>query len=157
MYIFPYKSISKQIWSCGNKPKSWFEQTLLGPSPQCCIPISKVIRPLVPEKKNFKGFLPYMGVVAILVMWPRPQEQTFVPPFHGDSTWNLDLTDPAVSDKMFENGGHFFFLFGFYGQSRLFHWFWAESIIRWGEKRSSPIWYFQKAIQLVSIFDYITS
>ena len=24
--------------------------------------------PLVPEKKIFKGFLPYMGVVAILVM-----------------------------------------------------------------------------------------
>ena len=24
--------------------------------------------PLVPEKKNFKGFLPYMGVVAILAM-----------------------------------------------------------------------------------------
>ena len=27
----------------------------------------------------FKGFLPYMGVVAILVMWPGPFQQTFVP------------------------------------------------------------------------------
>ena len=27
-----------------------------------------------------KGFLPYMGMVAILVMWPEPFEQTFVAP-----------------------------------------------------------------------------
>ena len=26
------------------------------------------ISPLVQEKKNFKGYLPYMGMVAILVM-----------------------------------------------------------------------------------------
>ena len=26
------------------------------------------------------------------------------------------------------------FLFGFYGPSRLFHSFWAESIVRWGKK-----------------------
>ena len=29
----------------------------------------------------------------------------------------------------------FFFWFGFYGPSRLFHSFWAESNDRWGEKR----------------------
>ena len=28
----------------------------------------KVIGPLVPEKKIFEGFLPYMGMAAILVM-----------------------------------------------------------------------------------------
>ena len=32
-----------------------------------------------------------MAMAAILVMWPRRSEQTFVP--------------PAVSEKMFENGG----------------------------------------------------
>ena len=31
---------------------------------------NKAIGLLVPENKIFKGFLPYMGVVAILVMWP---------------------------------------------------------------------------------------
>ena len=45
-----------------------FEQTLLGPSPGCCIPRPKVIVPLVPEKKIFKAFLPYMSVAAILVV-----------------------------------------------------------------------------------------
>ena len=31
-------------------------------------PSPKAICLLVPEKKTFKGFLPYMGMVAILVM-----------------------------------------------------------------------------------------
>ena len=31
-----------------------------------------------------------------------------------------------------------FFLFGFYGPSRLFHSFWSESIVRWGENGKSP-------------------
>ena len=29
---------------------------------------------------------------------------------------------------------YLFFLFGFYGPSRLFHSFWAESIVRWGDE-----------------------
>ena len=29
------------------------------------------IGPAVPEKKIFEGFLPYMGMAAILVMWPK--------------------------------------------------------------------------------------
>ena len=29
--------------------------------------------------KIFEGFLPYMGMAAILAMWPRPREQTLVP------------------------------------------------------------------------------
>ena len=57
-------------------------------------------------EKIFKGFLPYMGVVAILVMWPIPREQTFVPPSHWGSIWNLALTGPSVLEKkIFENGG----------------------------------------------------
>ena len=46
---------------------SSFEQTMMGLSPQCYIPSHKVTGPLVLEK-IFEGFLPYMGVVAILVM-----------------------------------------------------------------------------------------
>ena len=47
-----------------------------------------------------------MGMAAILVMWPRPREQTFVPLTHEDSTWNLASTGPAVLvKKIFENDG----------------------------------------------------
>ena len=49
-------------------------------------------------------FLPYMGMAAILVMWPGPFEQTFVPPSHWGATWNLASIGPAVSqEKKFEN------------------------------------------------------
>ena len=57
---------------------SSFEQIMMGPSSQCYIPSHKVIGTLV-LKKIFEGFLPYMGLAAILVMWPRPREQTSFP------------------------------------------------------------------------------
>ena len=56
-------------------------------------------------EEDFRRVLPYMGVVAILVMWPRPREQTFVPPSHWGSIWNLALISPVVLEKIFENGG----------------------------------------------------
>ena len=41
-----------------------------------------------------------MGVAAILVMWPGPFEQTFLPA----SIWNLSSIGPVVSgEKMYEN------------------------------------------------------
>ena len=49
----------------------------MGPRPQCYIPSHKVIGPLVVEMKIFEGFLPYMDMAAVLVMWPRLREQTF--------------------------------------------------------------------------------
>ena len=56
------------------------------------------------KKKIILKFLPYMGMVAILVMWPGPFEQTFVPPSQGGSIWNLASIGPVVSEeKMFEN------------------------------------------------------
>ena len=36
----------------------------------------------------FLRFLPYMDMVAILVMWTGPFEQTFNPPSQGGCTWN---------------------------------------------------------------------
>ena len=57
-------------------------------------------------EEDFLGFLPYMGGVATLVMWPRPHEQTVVSPTHGGSTWNLALIGQVVLEKIiFENGG----------------------------------------------------
>ena len=47
-----------------------------------------------------------MGMAAILVMWPGPFEQTFVPPSHRSSKWNLTLIGPVVSEeKMFKECG----------------------------------------------------
>ena len=45
-----------------------------------------------------------MGMAAILVMWPEPFEQTFVPASQGVSIWNLSSIGPVVSEKkMFGN------------------------------------------------------
>ena len=49
-------------------PGSLFEQIIMGWSPRCYIPSFVEIGPPVPEKKIIEGFLPYMGVAAILVM-----------------------------------------------------------------------------------------
>ena len=53
---------------------------------------------LVPEKKIFGGFLSYMGVAAVFVMWPRCRKQTFV----GGDTQILALNSQAIWAKMFE-------------------------------------------------------
>ena len=56
------------------------------------------------EEDFFKRFLPYMGMTAILVMWPGPFEQTFILPSHGGSAWNLASISQAISkEKKFEN------------------------------------------------------
>ena len=47
-----------------------------------------------------------MGMATILVMWPGPFEQTFVPSSHGDSKWNLASIGPVVSEEeMFKECG----------------------------------------------------
>ena len=47
----------------------------------------------------------FWRVFTILVMWPRPCEQTFIPPSHWGSIWNLASIGQAVLEKIFENGG----------------------------------------------------
>ena len=60
------------------------------------------------------GFIPLFRIMnlgvctmswfADYVMWPGPFEQTFVPPSHRGSTWNLTSICPVVSkEKRFEN------------------------------------------------------
>ena len=47
-----------------------------------------------------------MGMAAILVMWPGPFEQIFIPPSHGDSIWNLAPIGLDVSEeKTFKEDG----------------------------------------------------
>ena len=65
-------------------PWSSFEQTMMDRSPKCYMPSFVEIGPPVPGKKN--DILPYMGMAAILVTWPRCREQTFVPPTKGGFT-----------------------------------------------------------------------
>ena len=65
------------------------------------MPRFKAIGRLIPEKKIFKGYLPYS---AILFMWPRPlHEQTSVPQPRAGSICNLVSIGPAVSEEMFKN------------------------------------------------------
>ena len=84
-------------------PRSSFEQILLGPSPQCCIPSPKVIGPLVPEKKGFHhgGHLGHVTQTPPnKLSFPRPMEAPY-------EIWLwLVLIGPVVLEKkMFENGG----------------------------------------------------
>ena len=84
---------------------SSFFQKLLGPCPQCCIPSPTSLGLSFPEKKIFKGFLIYMNMAAILVLWPRCGEQTFLTQAHRGFIWNLTLNGPVVSDeKLFDDG-----------------------------------------------------
>ena len=56
------------------------------------------------QRRRFLRFLPYMGMAAILVMWHRSFEQTFIPLYHGGSIWNLASIGLEVSkEKKFEN------------------------------------------------------
>ena len=59
-------------------PGSSFEQTMMGLSPRCYIPIFVEIGPSVPEKKIFDRFFRYRGVAAILVMWPASCDKHYV-------------------------------------------------------------------------------
>ena len=63
-------------------------------------------RPFGSREEGFLRFLPYIGMAAILVIWPGPFEQTFIPPSHGGSILNLTLIGQAVSEeKMFKECG----------------------------------------------------
>ena len=54
-------------------------------------------------EEDFLRFLPYMGMAAMLVMWPRLFEQLFFPKGPGGCIWNLVAIGPVVSEeKSFE-------------------------------------------------------
>ena len=78
----------------------------MGPIPKCYIPNFLEIDPLVAEK-IFEGFIPYVDMAAILVMFMRPRcrKQTFVSPTNRGSTQNLALIGKAVLENRFEHCG----------------------------------------------------
>ena len=54
-------------------------------------------------EEDFLRFLPYMGMAAMLVMWPRPFEQLFFPKGPGGCIWDLVAIRPVLSEeKSFE-------------------------------------------------------
>ena len=56
-------------------------------------------QPFGSREEDFLRFLPVIGMAAILVMWPGPFEQIFVPLSHRSSIWNFILIGPVFSEK----------------------------------------------------------
>ena len=76
---------------------------MMGWSTRCYIPSLVGIGLPVPEKKIFKGFLPYVGMVAILVMGPASCHQIFISLYLKAFIKNLVQIGKVVSEKiMFE-------------------------------------------------------
>ena len=73
---------------------------MMGWSPGCYIPNYVEIGLLVPKKKNFEGFLPYMGVVAIMVMRPASCHQIFISMYVKACIQNLVKIGTVVSEKI---------------------------------------------------------
>ena len=64
------------------------------------IPSFVDIGPPVPEKKTFEGFLPYMGMAAILVMWPASCHQIFISLYLKAFIQNFVQNGSVVSEKI---------------------------------------------------------
>ena len=73
---------------------------MMGWSPQWYIPCFVEIGQPVLEKKIFEGFLPYMGVVAILVMWPASCHPIFIHLYLNAFVHNLVQIGTVVSEKI---------------------------------------------------------
>ena len=73
---------------------------MMGRSPRCYIPSFVKIGLPVLEKKIFEGFLPYMGMAAILVMGPASCHQIFISLYMKASIQNLVQNGPVVSEKI---------------------------------------------------------
>ena len=54
----------------------------------------------VPEKKIFEGFLPYLGMAAILVMWPASCHQIFISLYLKAVIKNLVQIGTVASEKI---------------------------------------------------------
>ena len=73
---------------------------MMGWRPGCYILSFVEIGPPVQEKKIFEWFLPYMGVVAILVMRPASSHQIFISLYLKAFTQNLVQIGKVVSEKI---------------------------------------------------------
>ena len=80
-----------------------FFLNFMSPYPHCFILSPGAIGTLVLEKQIFKVFLPCMGMVAILIMWPRCGKKLLFPwPMEVSYEivlWYLALVGPVVSEE----------------------------------------------------------
>ena len=105
--FFPYKSLCDQIlpWrKMGQgQPRVIIWTTLVGLPYTMLHTKFQGHRSIGSGEEDFLRFLPYMGMAAMLVMWPRPFEQLFFPKGPGGCIWNLVAIGPVVSEeKSFE-------------------------------------------------------
>ena len=72
--MFPFKCIREQTWPWRyvgqGQPMIIIWTNFVGPTTQMLHTKSQGHRPSGSGEEDFKGFLPYMNVAAILVMWP---------------------------------------------------------------------------------------
>ena len=73
---------------------------MMGWSPRSYIPRFVEISPPVPEKKIFEGFIPYIGVPAILVMWTASCHQIFIFLYLNAFIQNLIQIGTVVYEKI---------------------------------------------------------
>ena len=73
---------------------------MMGRSPPCYIPSFVKIGPPVLEEKIFEGFLPYMGMAAILIMCPASCHQICISLYLKAFIQNLIQNGPVVSEKI---------------------------------------------------------
>ena len=73
---------------------------MMGWSPQCYIPSFVEIGLPVPEKKIFKGFLPYVGMVAVVVMGPASCHQILISLYLKAFIQNLVQIGTVESEKI---------------------------------------------------------
>ena len=73
---------------------------MMGWSPGCYIPSFVEIGLPVPEKKIFKGFLPYVAIAATLVMGPASCHQNLISLYLKAFIKNLVQIGKAVSEKI---------------------------------------------------------
>ena len=83
VFTFSYRKACYQIWPC---PKIGQRHSRViiwtdfdGQESQMLHAKFRENRPAGSREENFEGFLPYMGLAAILVMWPRFRIQTRSP------------------------------------------------------------------------------
>ena len=99
--LFQNKCIRNQIWPCHTvgqgQPRLIICANLVGLTSPMLHTKSQGL--LVPEKKTFKGFLPYVGVVAILVMWPVHLVKILANLSSGLFIWNLSSNGLVVSEE----------------------------------------------------------
>ena len=104
--LFPIKSIRDQIWPCrkiGQGQLRVIIWTNLGVLEYPMLHTNfQGHWPFGSREEDFLKFLPYMGMAAILVMWHRPFEQTFIA--HWGFTWNLASIGLKVSKETLDEG-----------------------------------------------------